>query len=105
MPCYFTYTLYTETVDSDRIEYLIDAANALGYSVTPTSSGYRLGEIDAVLEGSDYKLSSRNTFNNLMQEFGALSTMANLALQGVTVDREDVNAGTAEHKIRLVVTQ
>ena len=40
-----------------------------------------------------------------MQEFGALSTMANLALQGVTVDREDVNAGTAEHKIRLVVTQ
>ena len=105
MPCYFTYTLYTETVDSDRIEYLIDAANALGYSVTPTSSGYRLGEIDAVLEGSDYKLSSRNTFNNLMQEFGALSTKANLAMQGVTVDREDVNAGTAEHKIRLVVTQ
>ena len=35
---------------------------------------------------------------------GALSTMANLALQGVTVEREDIDTGV-KHQIRLTVTQ
>ena len=91
-------------MSSDKVEYLIDAANALGYAVTTTVNGYRLGAVDVVQEGSDYKLSSRNSLNDLMQEFGALSTMANLALQGVTVAREDIDTGV-KHQIRLTVTQ
>ena len=104
MPCYFTYKLYTELVSSDKVEYLIDAANALGYAVTTTVNGYRLGIVDVMQEGNDYKVSSRNSLNDLMQEFGALSTMANLALQGVTVAREDIDTGV-KHQIRLTVTQ
>jgi hypothetical protein len=105
MPCYFSYRLYTETVNSDDVEYLMDAAINLGYQVTTTNRGYKLGSIDAVRKGSDYELSSKtvNTLNDLIQECSVLRMMSKATLSGLNVEREDIDTGS-KHQVRLRVT-
>ena len=42
MPCFYTYKYYTEEINTDKIEYLIEAARRVGAAVGNITEGFSL---------------------------------------------------------------
>ena len=107
MPCFYTYKYYTEEINTDKIEYLIEAARRVGAAGGNITEGFSLVFSNGisgfiVAQGEKYTVSStdKSSVNSLMQELTAISLKSTLELRGNRVEREE-----SKGQIRLVVTE